>query len=91
MTFRPDLILTGSMFYGTLPLLLDTCKTWPAIIHADTTAPNFAIGKNMLPLMGTSLQDLQRMYHKRAHELLEPVQKIPDMTLEKVGCGPLPP
>lgn len=81
--FPADAILTESMFYGTLPLLLGERKDRPAIIHAGITVLNLGSGKNLPP----SAYESESPYSDSLRALL---QKAFNETFAELGYGPLP-
>jgi UDP:flavonoid glycosyltransferase YjiC (YdhE family) len=88
--FPADVILTESMFYGTLPLLLGRRQNCPTIVHAGITVLDLFSGKNVPPIPGASAEELEKARGERERVLLRPLQAAFDKTLAKLGCGPLP-
>ena len=88
--FPADLILTESMFYGTLPLLLDKRQNRPAIVHTGITVLDLFSGKTMPPTPGASAEELEKARGERERMVLRPLQAAFDKTLAKLGCRPLP-
>jgi UDP:flavonoid glycosyltransferase YjiC (YdhE family) len=88
--FPADIILADSAFFGTLPLLLSGREKRPAIVHLGITVLNLGSGKNMPPIPGCSADESQAQHEKRERLLLRPVQAISEMTLRRIGRGPLP-
>lgn len=87
--FPADLILAESLFFGTLPLLLDTRKDRPAIAHLGVSVLSVCSGKTLPPRPGVSPEQLQAERAKR-ELLLRPVQAAFNQALAKINCGPLP-
>jgi UDP:flavonoid glycosyltransferase YjiC (YdhE family) len=88
--FPADIILTESMFYGTLPLLLGKRQNRPTIIHAGITVLDLFSGKTMPPIPGASAEELEKAHGERERVMRRPLQAAFDKTLAKLGCGPLP-
>jgi UDP:flavonoid glycosyltransferase YjiC (YdhE family) len=88
--FPADLILADSMFFGTLPLLLSAREKRPAIVHLGISVLNLGSGKNMPPIPGSSAEESQAEREKRERVLLRPVQAASEVTLRRIGRGPLP-
>jgi UDP:flavonoid glycosyltransferase YjiC (YdhE family) len=86
--FPADVILTESMFYGTLPLLLGRGQNRPTIVHAGITVLDLFSGKTVPPTPGASAEELEKARGERL--ILKPLQAAFDNTLAKLGCGPLP-
>jgi hypothetical protein len=88
--FPADVILTESMFYGTLPLLLGRRQNRPTIVHAGITVLDLFSGKTMPPISGASAEELEKAHGERERVVRRPLQAAFDKTLAKLGCGPLP-
>jgi UDP:flavonoid glycosyltransferase YjiC (YdhE family) len=88
--FPADIILADSTFFGTLPLLLSAREKRPAIVHLGVTVLNLGSGKNMPPIPGSSADQSQAERAKRERVLLRPVQAASEVTLRRIGRGPLP-
>jgi UDP:flavonoid glycosyltransferase YjiC (YdhE family) len=88
--FPVDVILTESMFYGTLPLLLGRRQNRPTIVHAGITVLDLFSGKTVPPIPGASAEELEQARGERERLVLSPLQAAFDKTLAKLGCGPLP-
>jgi UDP:flavonoid glycosyltransferase YjiC (YdhE family) len=89
-SFPADIILADSFFFGTLPLLLGAREKRPAIIHVGITVLNYGSGRDMPPIPGVSMKQLEARQEKRERLLLKPVQAASDRILAELGCGPLP-
>jgi hypothetical protein len=88
--FPTDVILTESMFYGTLPLLLGRRHNRPTIVHAGITVLDIFSEKTMPPVPGASVEELEKAHGERERVMRRPLQAAFDKTLAKLGCGPLP-
>jgi UDP:flavonoid glycosyltransferase YjiC (YdhE family) len=88
--FAADVILTESMFYGTLPMLLDKGRNRPTIVHTGITVLDLFSGKTMPPTPGASAEELEKAHRERERVVLRPLQAAFDKTLAKLGCRPLP-
>jgi UDP:flavonoid glycosyltransferase YjiC (YdhE family) len=88
--FPADVILTESMFYGTLPLLLGRRQNRPTIVHVGITVLDLFSGKTVPPIPGASEEELEKVRGERERLILSPLQAAFDKTLAKLGCGPLP-
>jgi MGT family glycosyltransferase len=88
--FPADIIMAESMFFGTLPLLLDAREKRPAIVHLGITVLNLGSGKNMPPIPGMSAELMQARDEQRERVLLKPLQGAFNKTLTELGCRPLP-
>lgn len=88
--FPADIIVAESLFMGTLPLLLGAREERPAIVHLGVTVLNVASGKNMPPIPGILMEELQAQHEKRERLLLKPVQAASEKALAALGCRALP-
>jgi MGT family glycosyltransferase len=88
--FPADVILTESMFYGTLPLLLGRRQNRPTIVHTGITVLDLFSGKTVPPIPGASEEELEKVRGERDRLILSPLQAAFDKTLAKLGCVPLP-
>src|ERR1700730_7371566 len=88
--FPADVILTESMFYGTLPLLLGRRQNRPTIVHVGITVLDLFSGKTVPPIPGASAEELEKAHGERERVMRRPLQAAFDKTLTKLGCGPLP-
>jgi UDP:flavonoid glycosyltransferase YjiC (YdhE family) len=88
--FPADVILTESMFYGTLPLLLGRRQNRATIVHAGITVLDLFSGKAVPPAVRASAEELEVARGERERVILRPLQAAFDKTLATLGCGPLP-
>jgi hypothetical protein len=88
--FPADVILTESMFYGTLPLLLGRRHNHPTIVHAGITVLDIFRGKTMPPVTEASSGRVRKEHGELERVMRRPLQAAFDKTLAKPGCGPLP-
>jgi UDP:flavonoid glycosyltransferase YjiC (YdhE family) len=88
--FPADVILTESMFYGTLPLLLGRRHNRPTIVHTGITVLDLFSGKTTPPIPGASAEELEKARGERERVILKPLRAAFDKTLAKLRCGPLP-
>jgi len=72
--FPADVILTESMFYGTLPLLLGSRQNRPTIVHAGITVLDLFSGKTMPPIPGASPEELEKAHGQRERVMRRPLQ-----------------
>jgi MGT family glycosyltransferase len=89
-TFPADIILAESLFLGTLPLLLDAREKRPVIVHVGITVLNCGSGKNMPPIPGISIEEVQAQHERRERLLIRPLQTAFNKTLTELGCRLLP-
>jgi UDP:flavonoid glycosyltransferase YjiC (YdhE family) len=88
--FPADLILTESMFYGILPLLLGKRQNRPTIVHTGISVLDLFSGKTVPPTPGASAEELEEARGERERMVLRPLQAAFDKTLANLGCRPLP-
>jgi UDP:flavonoid glycosyltransferase YjiC (YdhE family) len=88
--FPADLILVDSLFFGTLPMLLESDKNRPAIVHLGATVLNSGSGRNQPMRPGIPAEERAAEQQRRKVMLLRPVQEAMNAALAMAGCGPLP-
>src|SRR5271163_240893 len=88
--FPADVILVDSLFFGTLPMLLQKHKSRPAIVHLGVTVLDVGGGKNHQWQPQISMEELATERQRRKAVLLQPVQDAMNAALAQTGCGPLP-
>ncbi|MBB5065903.1 glycosyltransferase [Granulicella mallensis] len=88
--FPADLILADSMYWGTLPMLLEPREQRPAIAHMGISILNLGSGKNLPQRPGSSEEERSAERQRRVRVMLKPGQMAVDRALASVGCSPLP-
>ncbi|HEX3438506.1 MAG TPA: glycosyltransferase [Pseudacidobacterium sp.] len=88
--FSAHLIVTDSLFWGTLPLLLGQREQRPAIAHLGISVLNVGSGKSMPPKADASAERLRTEHDERERVLLRPVQAAFNEELAKMGSRAIP-
>jgi hypothetical protein len=88
--FPADVIAVDSLFFGTVPMLLEPREKRPAIVHLSISVLNIGSGKNVPARPGVPQKDLDAERERRERLLLKPVQAVFNTTLTKIGSSPLP-
>jgi hypothetical protein len=88
--FPADVILTDSMFFGTLPMLLGAREERPAIVHLGISLLNLFSAKNSPPQPGMSEKEQLAERERRERVFHKPAKAGVDKALAELGCGPLP-
>jgi UDP:flavonoid glycosyltransferase YjiC (YdhE family) len=88
--FSADVILAGSFFFGTLPMLLGPSANRPAIVHLGISVLNAFSGKNVPRKRGVSDEEMRVEQELYEHIVLQPVQAAFNRSMHELGLDPLP-
>ena len=88
--FPADLILTDSIYWGTLPMLADPSDKRPAIAHLGISVVNLGSGKNIPIRPDETPEQREAEQQRRVVLMLQPAQQAVNAALARLGYPALP-
>src|ERR1700727_2164205 len=88
--FPADLILAGSLYWGTFPMLVGPRDKRPAIAHLGISVVNIASGKNIPMRPDETPEQRDAELQLRERFILQPAQQAVNAALASLGYSALP-
>jgi MGT family glycosyltransferase len=88
--FPADLILAGSLYWGTLPMLVGPRDKRPAIAHLGVSVVNIGSGKNIPMRPDETPEQREAELQLRERFMLQPAQQAVNAALASLGYPALP-
>jgi MGT family glycosyltransferase len=88
--FQADLILTDSLYWGTLPMLVGPRDKRPAIAHLGISVVNICSGKNIPMRPDETPEQREAELQLRERFMLQPAQQAVNAALASLGYPALP-
>jgi UDP:flavonoid glycosyltransferase YjiC (YdhE family) len=83
--FHADLILADSLYWGTLPMLVDLREKRPAIVHLGVSVVNIGSGKNIPMRPNETPEQRHAELQLRERLMLQPAQQAVNAVLASLG------